>query len=114
MTPCPPLPPSLLSLILTTSSLTPCPLLSSLLPSSLASFPPHSPPQSLPQYNDLLKKKQIVENDKSKIVELIEELDQKKNEALKGAYERVNKVPISLLLPPPSLSLHGSMQEAWL
>ena len=44
------------------------------------------------QYNDLLKKKEIVENDKTKIVELIEELDQKKNEALKGAHERVNKV----------------------
>ena len=44
------------------------------------------------QYNDLLKKKKIVENDKSKIAELIEELDQKKNEALRGAYERVNKV----------------------
>ena len=44
------------------------------------------------QYNDLLKKKTIVENDKSKIAELIDELDQKKNEALEGAYERVNKV----------------------
>lgn len=45
-----------------------------------------------PQYNDLLRKKRIVENDKSKIAELIKELDQKKNEALEGAYERVNKV----------------------
>ena len=44
------------------------------------------------QYNDLLKKKKIVENDKAKIAELITELDQKKNEALQGAYERVNKV----------------------
>ena len=44
------------------------------------------------QYNDLLKKKKIVENDKAKIAELIAELDQKKNEALQGAYERVNKV----------------------
>ena len=44
------------------------------------------------QYNDLLKKKTIVENDKSKIAELISELDQKKNEALEGAYERVNEV----------------------
>ena len=33
-----------------------------------------------------------MENDKTKIAELIEELDQKKNEALEGAYERVNKV----------------------
>ena len=44
------------------------------------------------QYNDLLKKKEIVENDKSKIAELITELDRKKNEALQGAHERVNKV----------------------
>ena len=44
------------------------------------------------QYNDLLKKKKIVENDKAKIAELIEELDQKKNEALRGAYKRVNQV----------------------
>ena len=33
-----------------------------------------------------------MENDKAKIKELIDELDQKKNEALKGAHERVNKV----------------------
>ena len=46
------------------------------------------------QYNDLLKKKKIVENDKAKIAELIEELDQKKNEALRGAYRRVNKVSV--------------------
>lgn len=39
-----------------------------------------------------MRKKTIVENDKSKIAELIKELDQKKNEALKGAYEIVNKV----------------------
>ncbi len=51
-------------------------------------------PPSLPrpQYNDLLKKKEIVENDKAKIAELITELDQKKNEALRGAWERVNRV----------------------
>ena len=47
------------------------------------------------QYNDLLKKKSIVEKDKAKIAELINELDQKKNEALEGAYERVNKVFIN-------------------
>ena len=34
------------------------------------------------QYNDLLKKKHIVENNKSKIGELITELDRKKKEAL--------------------------------
>ncbi len=44
------------------------------------------------QYNDLLRKKTIVENDKAKIAELIKELDQKKNEALERAHERVNKV----------------------
>ena len=92
----------------------PPPLFSS---SSLLLLPPSPPPFSPPppfssfllssstpslqllslspsQYNDLLKKKQIVENDKSKIGELITELDQKKNEALQGAYERVNKVSL--------------------
>lgn len=44
------------------------------------------------QYNDLMKKKKIVENDKTKIAELIQELDQKKNEALQTAWSRVNKV----------------------
>ena len=46
------------------------------------------------QYNDLVKKKEIVENDKLKIAELITQLDHKKNEALQGAYERVNTVCI--------------------
>ena len=69
------------------------PLSSPFLPSSSLPSPLFLPLSSLPsQYNDLLKKKQIVENDKSKIGELITELDQKKNEALQGAYERVNKV----------------------
>lgn len=39
-----------------------------------------------------MKKKKIVENDKSKIAELIAELDQKKNEALQTAWKRVNQV----------------------
>ena len=39
-----------------------------------------------------MKKKKIVENDKKKIEELIQELDAKKNEALKKAWEQVNKV----------------------
>lgn len=43
-----------------------------------------------------MKKKKIVENDKAKIAELIAELDQKKNEALQGAYERVNKVCVCM------------------
>lgn len=36
-----------------------------------------------------MKKKRIVENDKSKILDTIEELDQKKNEALKIAWQKV-------------------------
>ncbi|XP_052364150.1 structural maintenance of chromosomes protein 2 [Oncorhynchus keta] len=43
------------------------------------------------QYNDLMKKKRIVENDKSKILQTIEELDQKKKEALNIAWQKVNK-----------------------
>ena len=44
------------------------------------------------QYNDLMKKKRIVENDKKKIMATIQELDEKKNEALKKAWAQVNKV----------------------
>ena len=43
------------------------------------------------QYNDLLKKKKIVENDKSKIMAVIAELDQKKRQALRQAWDQVNK-----------------------
>ena len=39
-----------------------------------------------------MKKKDIVENDKTKIASVISELDQKKNEALQTAWKRVNKV----------------------
>jgi structural maintenance of chromosome 2 len=46
------------------------------------------------KYNDLKKKKKIVESDKAKITELIYELDQKKNETLVSAWEKVNKVSI--------------------
>ncbi|NXQ87786.1 SMC2 protein, partial [Nyctibius grandis] len=42
------------------------------------------------KYNDLMKKKRIVENDKSKILATIEELDQKKTEALYIAWKKVN------------------------
>ena len=65
------------------------------------------------QYNDLLKKKKIVENDKAKIAELIAELDQKKNEALQGAYERVNKVCV--YIPPRrcELGLCGYICMCW-
>lgn len=43
------------------------------------------------QYQDLIRKKRIVENDKAKISAVIKELDEKKNQALKGAWEKVNK-----------------------
>lgn len=43
------------------------------------------------RYNELMKKKRIVENDKAKILQTIEELDQKKNEALNLAWQKVNK-----------------------
>uniref|UniRef100_A0A670ZH35 Structural maintenance of chromosomes protein n=1 Tax=Pseudonaja textilis TaxID=8673 RepID=A0A670ZH35_PSETE len=43
------------------------------------------------RYNDLMKKKRIVENDKSKILATIVELDQKKNEALNIAWKKVNE-----------------------
>ena len=39
-----------------------------------------------------MKKRKIVLNDKIKIAAVIAELDQKKNEALKKAWEQVNKV----------------------
>lgn len=43
------------------------------------------------EYNDLMKKKKIVENDKDKIEAAIKELDVKKNEALKKTYLQVNR-----------------------
>ncbi|KAK3732610.1 hypothetical protein QZH41_016080, partial [Actinostola sp. cb2023] len=43
------------------------------------------------KYNDLLKKKRIVLNDKDKIAAVIKELDEKKNEALRNAWVKVNK-----------------------
>lgn len=44
------------------------------------------------QYNDLIKKKQIVAKDKAMIMATIKELDEKKNEALRKAWQQVNKV----------------------
>ena len=44
------------------------------------------------QYQDLERKRKIVKNDKAKIAELIEELDQMKNEALKVAWQKVDEV----------------------
>ncbi|XXG40098.1 hypothetical protein AAC387_Pa01g0897 [Persea americana] len=42
------------------------------------------------EYNDLLSKKNIIENDKSKIKKVIEELDEKKKETLKVTWTKVN------------------------
>lgn len=43
------------------------------------------------EYNDLMLKKNIIENDKSKIKKVIEELDEKKKETLKVTWVKVNK-----------------------
>ncbi|EFN64694.1 Structural maintenance of chromosomes protein 2 [Camponotus floridanus] len=43
------------------------------------------------QYNETLKKKRIVENDKKKILETIKHLDEKKKQTLIKAWEQVNK-----------------------
>ncbi|CAK9828217.1 Structural maintenance of chromosomes protein 2 [Anthophora retusa] len=43
------------------------------------------------QYNEMKKKKKIVENDKRKILETIKHLDEKKKETLLKAWEQVNK-----------------------
>uniref|UniRef100_A0A1B6GEP0 Structural maintenance of chromosomes protein n=1 Tax=Cuerna arida TaxID=1464854 RepID=A0A1B6GEP0_9HEMI len=43
------------------------------------------------QYNEVMRKKGIVEKDKQKIVDLIAELDDKKKEALRLAWKQVNK-----------------------
>ncbi|XP_052188076.1 structural maintenance of chromosomes protein 2-1-like [Diospyros lotus] len=42
------------------------------------------------EYNDLISKKNIIENDKSKIKMVIEELDEKKKETLKVTWTKVN------------------------
>jgi len=41
------------------------------------------------QYNDTLKKKRIVENDKNKILETIKHLDEKKKQTLLKAWKQV-------------------------
>ncbi|KAL3834639.1 hypothetical protein ACJIZ3_009375 [Penstemon smallii] len=43
------------------------------------------------EYNDLISKKNIIENDKSKIKMVIHELDEKKKETLKVTWAKVNK-----------------------
>ncbi|KAK8814123.1 hypothetical protein WA158_007985 [Blastocystis sp. Blastoise] len=42
------------------------------------------------EYTDLLKKKKIIEKDKTQIQHVIEELETKKNEALQRTYQKVN------------------------
>ncbi|NWR66826.1 SMC2 protein, partial [Bucorvus abyssinicus] len=54
------------------------------------------------RYNELMRKKRIVENDKLKILATIEELDQKKTETLHIAWKKVNEdfgSIFSMLLP---------------
>ncbi|NXP17002.1 SMC2 protein, partial [Scytalopus superciliaris] len=63
------------------------------------------------RYNDLMRKKRIVENDKLKILAAIEELDQKKNEALDIAWKKVNEdfgSIFSTLLPGAKAMLTAS------
>ncbi|XP_054664845.1 structural maintenance of chromosomes protein 2 [Grus americana] len=66
------------------------------------------------RYNDLMKKKRIVENDKSKILATIEELDQKKTEALHIAWKKVNEdfgSIFSTLLPGAKAMLAASKTQ---
>ncbi|NWV14787.1 SMC2 protein, partial [Ptilonorhynchus violaceus] len=66
------------------------------------------------RYNDLMKKKRIVENDKIKILAVIEELDQKKNEALDIAWKKVNEdfgSIFSTLLPGARAMLAASKTD---
>ncbi len=57
------------------------------------------------QYNDLMKRKKIVEDDKAKINETIKELDIKKKEALRKAWDQVDREQVlsecSVRRPPP-------------
>jgi structural maintenance of chromosome 2 len=48
------------------------------------------------QYTDLMKRKQIVEADKAKINETIKELDIKKKEALRKAWDQVGSFMFQL------------------
>ena len=47
-------------------------------------------PQAEEQCTDLVKKKKIVEEDKKKITLVIKELDEKKKQALRTAWDQVN------------------------
>jgi structural maintenance of chromosome 2 len=50
------------------------------------------------EYQDVMEKKRIVENDKRKIEMVMQELDEKKNEALKTTWTKVNR-PCSSMRP---------------
>ncbi|CAM8991236.1 unnamed protein product [Rhodiola kirilowii] len=60
------------------------------------------------EYNQLISKKNIIENDKSKIKKVIEELDEKKKETLKVTWVKVNRdfgSIFSMLLPGTTAKL---------
>ncbi|CAL9780689.1 unnamed protein product [Musa acuminata subsp. burmannicoides] len=62
------------------------------------------------EYNDLISKKNIIENDKSKIKKVIEELDEKKKETLKLTWVKVNEdfgSIFSTLLPGTTAKLEA-------
>ncbi|NWW40371.1 SMC2 protein, partial [Panurus biarmicus] len=66
------------------------------------------------RYNDLMKKKRIVENDKIKILAVIEELDRKKKQALDIAWKKVNEdfgSIFSTLLPGARAMLAASKTQ---
>ncbi|NXJ98306.1 SMC2 protein, partial [Corythaixoides concolor] len=66
------------------------------------------------RYNDLMRKKRIVENDKIKILATIEELDQRKSEALNSAWKKVNEdfgSIFSMLLPGAKAMLAASKPQ---
>jgi structural maintenance of chromosome 2 len=60
------------------------------------------------EYQELIHKRQIIENDRAKIEKVITELDEKKNEAMQKTWEKVNKSFGSIfseLLPGTSAKL---------
>ncbi|XP_029659845.1 structural maintenance of chromosomes protein 2 [Formica exsecta] len=66
------------------------------------------------QYNETLKKKRIVENDKKKILETITHLDEKKKQTLIKAWEQVNRdfgSIFSTLLPGAEAKLEPPKNE---
>ena len=64
------------------------------------------------QYTSLINKKTTVENDKSKIRKVIEELDVKKKAELRAAWEKVNKdfgSIFAMLLPGKKHIIFGTI-----